>query len=223
MNNKGFRLSFDLWGTLIKGNPEFKKAKNEWVRHCSNSNTIKNLHDSEIEAYIKRIKTRNDDIIETYGTMPAELHVFGEMALVFSIPPDWLDEFYNGYQNLFINHLPLLYSEDTLEILRRLKSDGHTLYISSNTLFTSCIAMREMVWMLNLGELFNVMKFSGEECLSKPSGEMFFNSDYHIGDNIKTDGACVNHGIKFFQINSNDKTIVDFYNHIKQYEKVLIA
>lgn len=217
-------LSFDLWNTLIKGNPEFKKVKNDLIRSLSNSTFIKELSDGQIETFIKEIKKQHDGIIEVYGTQPDGIHLFAQMANIFSIPSIRLDNFYNEYQELFLKYPPLLYSDDTEEILKRLVDDGHTLYVSSNTLFTDSAAMRQFLYAGVLGDLISKSKFSGEEFISKPNGEMFFNdTDYHIGDNIKTDGACINFDIKFFQINTNNKTIVDFYNHIKQYEKVLIA
>jgi FMN phosphatase YigB (HAD superfamily) len=179
------------------------------------------LTDFQIEDGIRGIKKTHDTIIESYGTQPDVKHLFAEMAIHFGIMPQHLQEFYERYQAGFVEHHPSLYDEHTLPVLTKLRHEGHVLAISSNTLFIDDESMLEALQKLGLHDLIDLVsdtKFSCAWGYSKPSACMFFdNTDWHVGDNVRTDGGCVQHGIKFFHINgSSYKTILDFYEHISR-------
>lgn len=209
-----------MWGSLIKHNPEFKKVKNNLIREYSTLNKLM-LSDNQINDQIKAIKLKHDTLVEYYGTQPDVKHLFAELALWFKIPAVGLNDFYHRYQELFLDYHPSLYDENTLNVLKALKEEGHTQHISSNTLFIDEPSMWEVLTRLGLifrgqDSPISKAKFSCNEKVSKPHYNMFFEgTDYHVGDNRKTDGGCVSFGINFFEINSNDKTIKDFYEHIQ--------
>lgn len=214
-------ISFDLWGTLIKANPNFKIAKNKLIRKYTAGDLSESKFDEEmIDPIIKQIKKRNDHLIEKYGTQPDIMHLFAELANQFEIPACNLAKFYNEYQDAFGQNLPLWWDEDTERVIRMLHEDGHKLLVSSNTLFTATEGMMRLLaekglYSMSMPCLIDDYKFSCEFGFSKPHMNMFFlHADLHVGDNVNTDGGCINHKIKFFQINSNGKTIVDLYEHV---------
>lgn len=212
------RISFDVWGTLITHNPEFKNVKNDLIRKYSTRNPVF-LTDNQINDQIKAIKKTHDTIIEIYGTQPSVYHLFAELAFWFQISPSDLDKFMEEYQQAFLNTPPTLYDENTLDVLCQLNAEGHKLYISSNTLFIKGNTLSKALEKLGVcgyPKPITAARFSDNLGCSKPHHNMFYHgSDYHVGDNPKTDGSCVSFGIKFFEINSNDKTIKDFYEHIQ--------
>lgn len=212
-------ISFDLWGTLIKANPQFKDVKNDMIRRYSSFPNKEMFNDYFINDQISIIKRKHDDLVEAYGTQPNTKHLFAELCSVFSIAPSKFNDFYREYQHEFTEFMPSLYSEGTMPVLEKLKSDGYCLYISSNTLFTSPEAMDIMCMKLELTgrkkRPVSNCRFSGDKGISKPNKAMFFErTDFHVGDNIFTDGGCTKYGIEFFQINSNNQTIIDLYNHV---------
>jgi len=211
-------ISFDLWGTLIKSNPEFKAAKNDLIRKVSEQPNKDLLNDYFINDVISQIKIKHDSLIEYYGTQPNTQHLFAELCESFSIPASKFDDFYGTYQNLLKRFPPLLYNEFTLPVLKELQSDGHIIIISSNTLFTGAFPLDAAI--RSLGILPYSCRFSGSMGISKPDRRMFnTTASIHVGDNIRTDGACVKAGLTFFQINSNDKTINDLYHYVSLRKK----
>lgn len=211
-------ISLDCWGTLIIGNPKFKKAKNDLIREFSNFPNKEMFNDYFIEDQIKVIKKKHDDILETYGTQPDVKHLFAELCYIFAIPSSKFEMFYIEYQSLFIQNQPLIYSEDTVKVLNLLRKEGHSILISSNTLFTDPESMALILYRLGIRSLN--AKYSAIEGVSKPNHNMFFHgTDIHVGDNPKTDGSCTKYGIEFFQINSNNKTINDLYNHVSLFNQ----
>lgn len=214
-------ISWDLWGTLIKGNKDFSSAKVQLIRQFANSY----IPEQEINLIQKSIKMEHDLIMETYGTQPDHMHLFAEMCLKLDIPSKHLVDFESWYQKAFLKNLPTLYSKDTLNVLDMI----HTEYdfvgtISSNTLSIRPSTMQTMVEVLGIGKYIKTVRYSGNMKCSKPDIRMFNTlSKYHVGDNPVTDGACINAGVEFYQINTNDKTIVDFYNHVLKNEKIFVA
>lgn len=203
-------ISFDIWGTLVKASPVFSKAKIELVK-----SVVGNIaSETEIKESFNKIKKYHDGLVEMYGNQPDNYTLFSELFNEVGIMNVDIDAFITRYLDLFLQHPPSLFPGTKL-VLDNLHSKGHELIISSNTLFINGATLKSVLETLGVAKYFSEFRFSDEVKRSKPHGEMFnWSADFHIGDNKVTDGACTGFDIRYYQINSNEKTIIDFYEEI---------
>jgi putative hydrolase of the HAD superfamily len=225
--------SFDLWLTLIKSNPDFKKQRA--IFFYRNFNSKKKTID-EVQKVIRQIdimcncineKTgKNIDSREIYLMV---IHQLNDYEPVFQdLNIDWLQQ---EMDNLFFQYLPFVYSDETYIILDKIKQhQKSTIGILSNTGFIEGKTLRKILPELNLSQYFDFQLYSDETGLSKPNKDFFelminttqskhvadsllLNEILHIGDNPISDingGLAV--GINVFQINSNHYTIKNIFN-----------
>lgn len=204
-------ISFDLWGTLIEGSPEFLREKIKLTKTIAPDKS-----DIQIILAFEAVKERNNKLIENFGNQPDHKTLFCELFYELGIESadiTVVEGYIRDYEYLFLDYLPLLI-KDSYRIVRILSKQGCTLYLSSNTLFIKGVVLQEALMKLDLARYFAGFKFSDRGHYSKPSAEMFRKVDWHVGDNPKTDGACTRYNINFYQINSNGKTILDFYEEV---------
>lgn len=211
-------ISIDLWGTLIKSSPHFVNAKVELTKKY-----FPNLETDFILNCYSETKKQLNDLIEQTGFQPNTELMF---TLLFSklsgtyIKREFLYEFAYAYQKLAMEISPQLYSEETLHYLTKLSKLGN-LYLSSNTMLISGRTLGVILNKLDIAKKFSQYYFSDQVGNSKPHKAMYGYSNWHIGDNVRTDdvGAfCA--GSKSIIINSNDKTIKDAYNIIAQVRSI---
>lgn len=208
------RISFDVHDTLIRSNPSWKDVRATLVQQYSDFEDI-NLEWPYINAVFKKIKEQNDPIIARYGTQPDNHHLFAQVCSAFNISD--MSGFRVKYVELWQKNTSLIFSDHTLMTLEQLRLEGHELFICSNTLMVPGRYLKETLHQLGIAPLITGFKFSDEVQWSKPYKLMFYdNCSFHVGDNHVTDGACQQYGIEFFQINSNEKTILDFYEAVHQ-------
>ena len=227
MHLSNLHFSFDLWRTLIKSHPNFKKERAKYL-HKNYNNTNKSL--SEIESIIRQVDLMCNGINEkTGGNIDAEemyymiLYQINEDSAIF----DTIDmtQLYNDVELLIDKYTPLVYDENTISTLKKIKSlPDVTLNILSNTGFIKGKTLRKILPKIGLADFFDFQLYSDELQASKPS-KFFFNAMLyqvnfirkteiskdkiiHIGDNFTADiqGALAC-GINTCYINSNDKTI----------------
>lgn len=207
-------ISFDLWGTLIKANPIFFEKKVELTKEYFPS-----LSGESIKDAYKRTKLQLDSIIEKTGWQP-EIGLifsllFAELGSTIHTDYDTQEEFSIRYQSLAIDYPPLIYSDETIEVLTRME-EHYKLCIASNTLLIEGSTMIMCLNQIGIRDLFKHKLFSSTLLVSKPHPNMFgLKPDYHIGDNPITDGN-VPKGTEAIIINSNKKTIKDAYDIITQ-------
>lgn len=200
-------ISFDLWLTLLKSNPNFKSAKDRMVYLDFNPN-----HKS-----LDWVKSciRSSDVYATGMSEKSGIHVpaktiwariFSQMGM--SIALSMLETVDRRTQELFKKLPPLPYDSDTIPVLKKLVK-RHSLYVVSNTGFIAGQTVMDAM-PTEIYELISGWNFSDEIQFAKPHPQTFFtNVDMHVGDNPNSDGGCEKIGIGFFQINSNNKTIKD--------------
>lgn len=217
-------VSIDLWGTLIKGSPIFEQEKIKLVNDYFN-------FDEEPDFILKSFKDTKDElnaIVETTGWQPDENLIF---SLLFSKltktkghywKKNYIETFANRYQHLAHRYPPTVYCSETANFLSLLSLKAK-LIASSNTMFLRGDTMQLILAKIGIWEYFNSALFSDQVGVSKPSKSMFMVSeeldiatDYHIGDNIYTDGAASDFGSEPIIINSNKKTLADAYDIIIQ-------
>ncbi len=209
-------ISFDLWGTLIQANPEFSKAKLKLFNHYNPKLSL-----AEINTNFNTIKAEANLLVDTYGIHPNITYIFGQALykLNIKVPYSGLNKIIGDYQKLFLQHPPTMF-KDTSETLEKLRSEGHSIFLISNTVFVRGSTLKYSLYDLGVDKYFKIMTFSDEKGFSKPTQRIFsetcYNLNFHCGDNPITDGACEEIGIQFYQINSNEQTIIDFYEHIQR-------
>ncbi|MHA4809349.1 HAD family hydrolase [Flavitalea flava] len=227
--------SFDLWMTLIRSNPLFKREKAIFFHKNFNE---KNKTVEEIAAIFRQVDLLCNAINEKTGkNIDAE-----EMYLmVISIMNDYnhtfsgidLTKLYDDMEGLFFTYRPHLFDEQTLKVLRQLKEKRDpTFSLLSNTAFIKGRTLRKILPELGLDQIFDFQLYSDEEGLSKPNKVLFTimldkihsfrpESDrmtslqeiVHIGDNEKADrDGAIAAGISALVINSNDKSILSLVN-----------
>lgn len=206
------QIGFDLWGTLIKANPEFKERKRDlFIRHFPTTSI------NHCEEVMLGIKTELNNIIEDSGWQPPKEIIISLLATRLYQTKHSVENFLEDYQRLAIVYPPLFISDLTDDILFEI-SCKHSLIIVSNTMFIEGRTLRTILNNTSIGDYFSEMRFSDIESLSKPNRRILPSSDkldYFIGDNLKTDGKFAEtKKAEFIQINSTQKTLVDVHNII---------
>ncbi|MEO7767471.1 MAG: HAD family hydrolase, partial [Ferruginibacter sp.] len=225
--------SFDLWMTLIKSNPFFKTEK---ARYFYKNYNTKKKSVEEIMSIFRQVDLMCTAINEKTGKNidSDEMHL-----IVISIMNDFDSCFanidlcllYDEMEVLLFNYIPLVYSNETLNSLDKLRqSNPCSFNISSNTGFIRGRTLRKVLTSLSLSPFFDFQLYSDEIGWSKP-GSRFFdalldgitgiaankNIDLtdilHVGDNPNADIAgALSAGLNSFLINSNEATILNLLN-----------
>lgn len=227
-------FSFDLWSTLIKSNPKFKKERALYF--YKNYNT-KNKNFRNVENIFRKVDLMCNGINEkTGGNIPAEemylmvLYELNDDKELFEVID--LNELYNHLEQLFFCYSPIVFDFYTIETLEKIKQTPETtLSILSNTAFIKGSTLRILLKNLKIAKYFDFQIYSDEVKLSKPNPYIFKhlidnvslfrngasllnNQIIHIGDNIIADIRGANFiGINSMQINSNDKNIQHILNN----------
>lgn len=213
INYKNYsHLSFDLWLTLIRSNPEFKQKRNslfkdffeinapiekvtEVVRYydvlCNNINEKTGLNLSTYEIYYLIL-----------GALDVDLHANDAKRL---------GDFYNETEALFFNYKPELIFPNIKVQFEEMVAEGKSINILSNTGFIKGKSLRKLLSYYELEESISFQIYSDEVGFSKPNLEIFQlvfdqvnNSKkvqkseiLHIGDNSIADyNGAVNFGFE---------------------------
>jgi len=202
-------ISFDLWLTLIKSNPDFKKNRNLLFKDFFEVDySIDKV--SEVVRYYdvlcNNINEKTGLNIDTF-----EIYYFILNALkvnINDIEIEKLSQFYNETELLFMQFKPdLIYPKIQL-LFKEIVEQEKTLSILSNTAFIKGVTLRKLISYYDLENYFSFQIYSDETGFSKPSEEIFklaYNEItsfrllakkevVHIGDNIIAD---YNGAIKF--------------------------
>lgn len=218
LNMKKVKLiSFDMWGTLIKSNPEFKKARAE---HVASQTT---LHVDTVNEVFNEVKHDADLSVEKYGIQFSTISLYTKIAHKLGYPSPYLLK--EKCEELFLENLPIL-MDDTKEVLQKLKEDGYTIVLSSNTLLIEGKTIAKALDKLGIAQYFSDMYFSDQLGLSKPN-PLFFkhvqeeslslkSEITHVGDNLTTDVVGASQfGFNTYQINRlYNETLTSFYQSL---------
>jgi putative hydrolase of the HAD superfamily len=224
--------SFDLWLTLIKSHPSFKKERNRFFFDNFNQ---KGKSLEEVTQIFRQVDLMCNAINERTGNNleAEEMYLMVISAMndhVVSFHDIDLTKLYDEMEQLVFKHLPVIYCNNTSAALSRLKEENNTVSLLSNTAFIKGRTLREVLKRLEIHHLFDFQLYSDEVGMSKPNQELFqlmirtvassrneqdinLKEIIHIGDNIKADieGGSIA-GISTLLINSNDKSILSLFN-----------
>lgn len=201
-------ISFDLWLTLIRSEPTFKRRRADFLkRHFD----LKNHSVEDIDAVFRfqdhafnrlsEITGRSWQAEEMYGLV---LHQLGVDLGPLSIND--LTAIKKDCNALFYQYPPQLYAVETKNILTKIvDSQQFTLNISSNTGFIEGNVLRLILDNLDILSCFQFAVFSDEIGYAKPSplffdavfeqihglygGQIQKNQVLHVGDNAQSDEA----------------------------------
>ncbi|WP_166920310.1 HAD family hydrolase [Flavobacterium poyangense] len=167
-------LSFDLWLTLIKSNPEFKQRRNllfkdffeinhgiekvnEVVRYydvlCNNINEKTGLNLDTYEIYYLILSALDVDM-DKNGT-------------------DRLSQFYDHTEELFLEYKPVLIYPEIQKMFKDVTDQGKSINILSNTAFIKGRTLRKVLQHYELIDYFKFQIYSDEVGFSKPNQEIF--------------------------------------------------
>ena len=221
--------SIDLWFTLIKSNPVFKSKRALYFYEHINT---KNKSLEEVEAIFRKVDLMCNAINEKTGNNICAEEMYG--MVIYLLNDSMLDygkerltNLYEELEKLFFAFSPVLFNEQTLPTLEKLKKEK-TLSILSNTAFIKASTLRKLLNNLNIEDYFSFQIYSDEVGFSKPNAAFFYlmleqatvlhkgitvNEILHIGDNAIADIAGAKLlGINTFQINTNDKIIANIFD-----------
>lgn len=219
--------SFDLWLTLIRSNPRFKKERASYF-HSFFNRKGKSLE--EVAAIFRKVDLMVNSINECTGkNIDAEEMYLMVISIINDYSPDFQDvdpaSLYDKMELLLLENMPLMYCPDSRDILCRIRDSGScTTSLLSNTGFIKGKTLRKVLAHLELDRVLDFQLYSDEVRMSKPNPDFFrlmldsidrsrhtvleLHEVIHIGDNPMADvrGAEAL-GIKSLLINSNHLTI----------------
>ena len=202
-------VTFDLWQTLILDNRELglqrAQARLDGARETLLSQGIDHDPDHIREAYracyraCRAVRNENRDV-----SFRRQVEIFIDLiedGLSQRLPESAVDEIERAYAESFFDFPPRFHesSEDTLAAVRGM---GLSIGLISNTGMTPGYTFREFLRQHDLLQYFDVLTFSDEVLLAKPSDEIFLmtvNSmdakpveTIHVGDHVANDVVGAN-------------------------------
>lgn len=208
-------ISFDLWLTLISGNPQFRQKKCELIRNyfrlmCS---------DEYILNAFKRADKLLDKLQERFLIQPDYITSWAIVLEEIGIEKTNVDEiiaFLQTYNQLFLEYPPVLYDDVEFLFEKLINVKDLELYLLTNTILIVGDVLGKF---LKTTILKDIEAFYSDSHFPKPDSRAFETLTtkpiIHVGDNLITDGCCLNFGIEFYQVRSNGKSLVDFWRHIE--------
>lgn len=227
MNGFYKHYSFDLWLTLIKSNPAFKIERTHYFHQNLNS---KRKSIDEVGVIFRQVDLMVNAINEKTGKNVDADEMY---LMVISIINDYdlnfgdldLEDLYQKMEVLLLNHMPLIYCENCLNVLSEIKRSGlSTTNILSNTGFIKGKTLRKVINHLGIDTFIDFQLYSDEVRMSKPNAGFFqlmidgidrekhqdlaLQEIMHVGDNPLADirGAQMM-GINSMLIHSNNLSI----------------
>jgi len=197
-------VTFDLWQTLILDTRENGIARsnlrlsaaNETLRSAGlnyDLTEIKQAYEN-CSKYCREIRDNNKDI--NFNQQVEVFIRFIDPTLLGKLSTQEIKQIRETYCNAFFSHPPFPHPNAT-EVLFTIKNMGLKLGLISNTSMTPGYAFREFLNEHSLLEYFDILIFSDEVLISKPSKNIFHHTlaalnvgpgqTVHVGDHPITD------------------------------------
>ena len=234
-------ITFDLWNTLILDKPEFgenrAKLRIEGIKHTLFSigemfseNTLQEAYSQCIDACNKN-RLHGKDI-----SFDMQIEIFIKKidpSLLSRLTDKDFSEILSSYLNPFYLYPPPVHPKAS-KVLAKLKSDGYKLGLISNTAMTPGTTFRKYMDNHQILHYFDVLTFSDEVKLAKPSHKIFDitlsklsanpESTIHIGDDFDNDVVGgLKAGLKVIWINLSQvkRTIITPTYVVNDLEQVI--
>lgn len=167
-------ISFDLWLTLIKSNPDFKPKRNLLFKEFFGID--KSIE--EVAAVIRKFDVLTNNINEKVGCNFNTFEIYylildGLSADIDKISFTDLQAYYNASEKLLMEYKPLLLDDSIPSVLEHLHRNGQTMNLLSNTAFIKGSSLRQLIAHYDLDKYFVFQVYSDETGYSKPSNEIY--------------------------------------------------
>ena len=167
--------SFDLWLTLIKSNPLFKPARIEYF--FENYNFTKKTK-VEIKKIFRKVDLMCNLINEKVGKNVDAMEMYLMVLYLLDEKDHVIDaiemaELYQQMEELVLENTPILLNQNIRPTLIRIREQGATTSILSNTGFIKGTTLRKVLTKLKILDLFDFVIFSDEIDMSKPNDKIY--------------------------------------------------
>lgn len=157
--------SFDLYNTLIRPNPAFKRERTRFFYEKLNFDAKSfeeiELTFREVDQMCKAISEKTGKTIDADEMYLMVISSINDYCYpVSKVDLDWL---FQEMDALLFNHMPLLYSPKTLPVLSRLKEPGNvTMSVVSNTGFHRGSTLRAVLKSLGISDFIDFQLYSDQ-------------------------------------------------------------
>lgn len=207
---KSFKhISFDLWLTLIKSNPEFKIKRNLLFKDFFEIESPIEKVAQQIRYYDVFCNTINERTGLNIDTNEIYLLILASLDVpIQEIELSKLESFYAEAEKLFLNYKPTLIYSNISSYLKTIKSEGISLNVLSNTAFIKGFTLKKLITFYELEDCFDFQIYSDECGFSKPNKNIFDlihkevphidkSQILHVGDNEIADyKGAIEYGFK---------------------------
>ncbi|WP_316634745.1 HAD family hydrolase [uncultured Flavobacterium sp.] len=213
LNYKNYNhFSFDLWLTLIRSNPEFKRKRNSLFKDFFEINAPIEKVTEVVRYYDVLCNNINEKTGLNISTYEIYYLILGALEVdLESNGLERLTAFYDKTEVLFFNNKPELIFPDIKLQFEEIVAEGKSINILSNTGFIKGRSLRKLMAHYELADFISFQIYSDEVGFSKPNKEIFQlvfdqvkeskkiqkNEVLHIGDNSIADyNGAVNFGFE---------------------------
>ena len=190
-------FSFDLWLTLIKSHPEFKAKRVELFSSFFNVGKPIDEVAKAVKYYDDLCNNINEVIGGNVDTFEIYLLILNSLNVdIKQLNQENLNEFYQKSEDLFLEYKPVVIFDELHNFFDKIKNQGKTINILSNTGFIKGKTMRKFLMNENLDQYIDFHIYSDEIKCSKPNPLVFqevknqirnqelqMEQILHIGDN----------------------------------------
>ena len=169
-------FSFDLWFTLIKSNPQFKKERANFFFLQFNS-LEKTL--TQVEEVFRNVDLQCNAINEKTGNNITAEEMYLMVIYQLNDGNEYfcnlnLVDLYNQMELLILNYPPTLFCNQTKNVLKTIKEKkGISTNILSNTAFVKGCTLKKVLQHLDIDMYFDFQLYSDEVNLSKPNSKLY--------------------------------------------------
>ncbi len=160
--------------TIIRSNPNFKPQRTELLKNVFSLDKTTEEIDSVIRYYDNLFNTISEKTGNHIEREEVFMLILDKLGIdIRDISIDDLKLFFEKSDALFVENVPLVIWEDIHDFLGKIKDNGKTASILSNTAFIHGDSIRKVLKKLELDSYFSFMIFSDEVGISKPNFEIF--------------------------------------------------
>ncbi len=174
-------ISFDLWLTLIKSNPEYKVRRNRLFKDFFEINQPIETVAAAIRKFDVLTNSINEKVTKNFDTSEIYCLILDHLGVaVDSYSRQQLTDFYEQTDALLMQYKPLLLQDSLPNFLNQLVDEGKTLNILSNTAFIKGSSLRKIIEHYQLTSYFAFQVYSDEVGFSKPGTQIYDYAYSHI-------------------------------------------
>jgi HAD superfamily hydrolase (TIGR01509 family) len=203
-------VTFDLWQTLLLDNRELGRARaqvrleeaQQALKKSGAAYDLEHIREAYRACYrhCHQVRAQNLDV-----SFREQVEIFINNispGLIDRLPEEITQEIIQAYADSFFVYPPVPHA-DAVAVLRGVKKMGLRLGLISNTGMTPGVAFRRFLDEHGMLRYFDVLTFSDEVKLAKPSDEIFLMTlralraspaeSVHVGDHVQNDVVGANH------------------------------